>query len=143
MPFTIENVKSAIDNYDADDVALIGKKTREEASLEGRLDQYIDRYQSLLAEWPEIRNTYSEEDGRKALFDFLQVALPRKSADPRWPWILERDELLNRCYHLNEALNLERAQRIKRDATVRLLLKSRSWRLTKPFRRLRLFTKRK
>jgi len=88
-----------IERYDPADAQNVSAQVRKSASLPPLLDRMEALYAEAMASPP------SEPVARLAAERlFLNEALPRVRNDTRWPWIVERQDLLNRIAQLERAL---------------------------------------
>lgn len=99
---TIESVSDALSRYDAQEARSISTKLREFADLERALDSYEALYASAISE--AAAAPVAEADHRKAMLAFLSQTLPRRRGDGRWPWMIERENLMNRITQLDSEL---------------------------------------
>ena len=119
QPLTIETVVAELKEYDVEDAASVAERARADASLELQLDRFLERYRSILSSWSHNQVAKNAGASRKAMLDFLHSALPRKSLDARWPWLVERDQLVEErdrldqdCAVAQHALSEERGGRL-------------------------------
>jgi glycosyltransferase involved in cell wall biosynthesis len=96
---TIEHCIQEIGRYDPDDAALVASRARDEADLEKVLDRLERLYAEVLTgpRRPEI----TAEAHERAVARFLHDYLPRRPADPRWPWLAERERLESEVHALH------------------------------------------
>jgi hypothetical protein len=93
-PLSIETIVAELKKYDFEDAALITERTRIDASLEFLLDRVLEIYRAIITSWSQAQVETNAPASRRATLDFLHNALPRKSSDARWPWLAERDHLV-------------------------------------------------
>jgi glycosyltransferase involved in cell wall biosynthesis len=125
---SVEGLVQEIARYDAADAAAICDRARAEADLEKLLDRYEALYDEVLT--GARRPVVTAEAHVQAVARFLHDYLPRKPADPRWPWLAEREALLQeiagrdaRIAALNaQAVMLQRSRLLKFGRWLRRLL---------------------
>jgi hypothetical protein len=91
-PVTVENITAELQKYNAQEATLVVQRARADCALEPQLDRFLEIYASILTRWPN--EAINAEASRKAMLDFLSEALPRKITDSRWPWMVEREQLI-------------------------------------------------
>jgi hypothetical protein len=105
-PVTVERCLEELRGYDAQDAALVAEQARRDADLEKSLDRFEQLYAEVL-EGPR-RPRFAPEQHADAVGRFLHENLPRRPADPRWPWIAERQQLQERIRSLEIEVRKER-----------------------------------
>lgn len=88
---TRSELAAEISAYDAADAAAVTQRIRATAGLEQQLDAFEGIYAEVLEEHGRVGPPQPEEAAR-ALARHLQQWLPRH--DGRWPWIIEREHLM-------------------------------------------------
>jgi Glycosyltransferase Family 4 len=111
---TIEHCMQEIGRYDAGEAALVTSRARDDADLEKVLDRFETLYREVLT-GPRRREITADAHGR-AVARFLHDYLPRRPADPRWPWLAERERLESDLHTLHVSIgqlneHLERTER--------------------------------
>jgi hypothetical protein len=106
-PVTVDSLSGEIDRYDPADAARVAEIVRAMSGLEATLD-YLEQlyHRAMAAPRP------SDGDVRAATLQFLQQALPRQRTDGRWPWMVERQVMVNRVDQLERELAAERAKNL-------------------------------
>src|SRR5262249_35460286 len=91
-----------IKRYDHLDASAVCARARTEADLEKLLDQFEVLYAEVLtgARRPLVPNGAHEDSIARFLHDYL----PRRPGDPRWPWLCERETLLEQISLLEAQL---------------------------------------
>jgi len=99
---TVEHCVREIQRYNPIDAARVGKRARHVADLEMLLDEFENLYAETLtgARRPHI----TPEAHERAVALFLHEYLPRRPGDPRWPWLQQRQDLLDQIQHLETRL---------------------------------------
>jgi hypothetical protein len=90
-PVTVDGCVREIGRYDPIEAARVARRARDEADLEKTLDRFESLYAEVLtgARRPRITSDGHE----RAVGRFLHTYLPRRPADPRWPWLAEKEHL--------------------------------------------------
>ena len=156
-PISVETIVAELRTFNVDDAARVSELARSEVSLDTQLDRLLAIYDSIISTWQQAHTKITAES-RNALLDFLHEALPRKITDPRWPWQLERDQLVQKIDYLDKEcaslqshlsdersvrrsiaaqLSKESASRVVAEQGLRQVHQSHSWRITAPLRWLK------
>lgn len=106
-PVTIERCVEEIRRYDPADALRVAARARGEAGLETRLDELERLYVDILA--GSRRPTITPAAHEQAVARFLHDYLPRRPADPRWPWLGLREEMLREIESLESRFHDHRA----------------------------------
>lgn len=151
QPLSIETIIADLKKYDVEDAASLAERTRVDASLELLLDRLLEIYRAIITSWSQAQVETNAPASRRAMVDFLHNALPRKGSDARWPWLLERDDLIRVRDHLDRdcamarqntqnaernilelqrALSEERGRRLAAEVELEAIRAGRSWRIT-------------
>jgi hypothetical protein len=117
-PISIEAIVAELKEYDPKDAAPVSDRARTDCSFELLLDRVLDIYHRIIESWSQDQVEANAPASRKAILNFLYDALPRTSADTRWPWMVERDHLIRERDHLDGELSEERGQRISAEEKV-------------------------
>lgn len=107
QPVTLARLEAEIARYDAADAAQVSATLRTEASLDRQLDALERVYAEVIDE--ARRAPLDPAEVRRTQLQFLDAALPRKRTDSRWPWLAERDALMQRIETLEQELAAARA----------------------------------
>lgn len=101
-PITVQHLIGNIKRYDHLDASAVCARARTEADLEKLLDQFEVLYAEVLtgARRPLVPNGAHEDSIARFLHDYL----PRRPGDPRWPWLCERETLLEQISLLEAQL---------------------------------------
>ena len=110
-PVTAEAVRREIDAYDAESAAEVGRRVRREASLDSWLAALLDLYRQAIVEHRAAPP--SETETALAMARHLQTWAPR--ADERWPWMMERESLIQQRDAVASAAKSENAPAGKRE----------------------------
>jgi glycosyltransferase involved in cell wall biosynthesis len=102
---TADALLREIDAYEAASAAEVGLRVREEASLDSWLAALLDLYAEVIA--AHRASPPSETETALAMARHLQTWAPR--ADARWPWIAERERLVQQLEFLSTAAKLQGA----------------------------------
>ena len=105
-PVTVERCIEELRRYDAQDATLVAGQARRDADLERSLDRFEQLYAEIL-DGPR-RPSFGPEPHADAVARFLHENLPRRPGDPRWPWMAERQQLLERIRSLEDEVRKER-----------------------------------
>jgi hypothetical protein len=105
-PVTIERCLEELRAYDAQDAALMTEQARRDADLEKSLDRFEQLYAEIL-DGPR-RPSLAPKQHADAVARFLHENLPRRPADPRWPWMAERQQLQERIRNIEVDVCKER-----------------------------------
>lgn len=89
-PFSVERCIAEIARYDAADAAAVSKRARHEADLEPKLSALEELYAGAIAQ--SRGSPVGPQEHERAVTRFLHDYLPRRPADPRWPWLQQREE---------------------------------------------------
>jgi glycosyltransferase involved in cell wall biosynthesis len=102
---TVDHCMEEIGRYDAEEVAVVTRRAREQADLEKTLDRFEALYAEVLAgpRRPEIAAHAHE----RAVAQFLHAYLPRRPGDSRWPWMAEKERLESEIQELRERVERE------------------------------------
>jgi hypothetical protein len=100
---TIEKCVESVARYDADDSYAVCQRARTACDLENSLDAFEAFYDEVLsgARRPQWEDAKRDE----AVAGFLHAYLPRRPGDARWPWLAEREHLLEQLKSLEQQLN--------------------------------------
>jgi Glycosyltransferase Family 4 len=90
-PVTVDGLVAQIGRYDADDASRVAERARADADLCTLLDKFDTLYEEVLT--GARRPPVDVEARERAVGRFLHENLPRRPADPRWPWRAERERL--------------------------------------------------
>jgi len=102
---TADALLREIDTYDAAGAAEVGLRVREEASLDSWLEGLLDLYAEVIA--THRASPPSGTETALAMARHLQTWAPR--VDARWPWIAEKDRLVQQLEFLTSAAKLQAA----------------------------------
>jgi hypothetical protein len=105
-PVTVDRCLEELRGYDAQDAALVAEQARRDADLESSLDRFEQLYAEIL-DGPR-RPSFAPEEHAYAVARFLHENLPRRPADPRWPWMAERQQLEERIRSIEVEVRKER-----------------------------------
>jgi hypothetical protein len=94
-----------MDAYDAASAADVGQRVRQEASLDTWLAALLDLYRQVITE--HRASPPSETETALAMARHLQVWAPR--VDARWPWIAERERLVQQLEFVGTVVKLQGA----------------------------------
>jgi len=96
---TFQRLSDEIARYDAADAERVANRVRLMAPIESTLDRLLQLYdEAMSAPAP------GAEAQRAATLGFLQQNLPRVRTDGRWPWMVERQQLVGRIEQLEREL---------------------------------------
>jgi hypothetical protein len=109
---SVEAIHTELRKYDPNDAAFVSDQARVGCSLESLLDRVQEIYALVIGSWSQDRAEAAAKASRRAFLDFLHATLPRKSTDTRWPWMVERDDLIRQRNHLDTELTEERSRRL-------------------------------
>jgi hypothetical protein len=104
-PLSVDRCVQIICDYDPDDASRVADRARTDADLNKLLDKFEQLYDDVLT--GARRPTITAEAREHAIARFLHENLPRRPGDRRWPWMAEREHLLQNI----EALTRELAQK--------------------------------
>lgn len=98
---TPEAVLAEIDHYHPDSAALVTRRLRTEAGLDDYIDQLVDLYMEVLFE-QQRHGPVPPDQASLAMAAHLQQWGPR--VDNGWPWMREREQLLEQVDRLQLGL---------------------------------------
>jgi glycosyl transferase family 4 len=98
-PVSVDRLADEIARYDAEDATQAALQMRSMASVEPVLDRLLQLYAEAMAQ-----PAPDEAALRAAHLAFLHQNLPRRRADNRWPWMIERQQLTARIAQLEREL---------------------------------------
>jgi len=102
-PTTVERLIEHIRRYDRDDASKVCRLARREADLETLLDAFDKLYAEVLT--GPRRPSVPDGTHEAAVAQFLHDYLPRRPADPRWPWLGQQAALRERILSLESRLS--------------------------------------
>jgi hypothetical protein len=99
---TVPNLSAEIARYDAPAARSVSQRARQDAELGPVLDRLLALYEEAIAataaQPPDL------DRHREAVAAYLHDALPRLPSDQRWPFLAEREALLERVANLDRDL---------------------------------------
>jgi Glycosyltransferase Family 4 len=116
---SVENIAVELEQYRAQEAALVAQRASAEASLDLQLDRFLDIYNSVLMRWPA--EDFDLEASRKAMLDFLHDALPRRVTDLHRPWMAAREHLIKEQDRIEREFLARMGFRTAMSAAVRAL----------------------
>jgi len=102
---TTDAILREIDAYDSTAAADVAHRVRQEAGLDSWLKALLDLYRQVIAE--HRASPPSETEAALAMARHLQAWSPR--ADARWPWMAERERLIEQLEFMATSAKLQRA----------------------------------
>jgi protein-arginine kinase activator protein McsA len=119
-PLTVDLCVRDIGRYDPHDASRVAERARNDADLNKLLDKYEQLYNDVLA--GERRPVITADARERAVARFLHENLPRLPVDTRWPWLAERESLLQEIETSTHKANVltERLTNVQHQSAVAL-----------------------
>jgi hypothetical protein len=102
LPIAVDGLIEQVRRYDREDASRVCERARRDADLERLLDAFDRLYDQVIS--AARTSPVRREAHEAAVAGFLHAYLPRRPNDPRWPWLVERDALVERIAQLESRL---------------------------------------